>query len=59
MHFVAHAVVAEGKHVLTMDEVLRVEVILPNEQIGQRYCEIVHNLLLERPCAVLILAASK
>ena len=30
LFFVAQTIVAEGKHILTVDEVLRIELILPN-----------------------------
>ena len=43
----AHAVVAEGEHVLAVDDVLRVEGVLPDEQVGQRDGEVVHDLMLE------------
>ena len=44
---VAHTAVAESEHILAVDEVLRVERIVPDEQVGQRNGEVVHDLLLE------------
>ena len=41
---VAHAIIAEGEHVLAVDGVLLVEGVLPDEQVGQRDSEVVHNL---------------
>jgi len=32
---VAHTIITEGEHILAMDEVLRVERVLPDEQVGQ------------------------
>ena len=33
---IAHTAVTEGEHILAVDEVLRVERIVPDEQVGQR-----------------------
>ena len=44
---VAHAVIAKGKHILAVDDVLLVEGVLPDEQVGQRDGEVVHSLMFE------------
>ena len=44
---VAQTIVAEGKHILAVDKVLRVERVLPYQQVGQRHSEVVHDWMLE------------
>ena len=43
----AYTVITKGKHILTMYQILPIERIIPDEQIGQRHSKIVHGLMLE------------
>ena len=45
---VAQAEVAEGEHIEAVDAVLRVERVVPDEKVGQRYGKIVHRYVVEQ-----------
>ena len=43
--FVAHAIIAEGEHVLAVDNVLLVKRVFPDEHVWQRDGKVIHYLM--------------